>query len=323
MSFGVHQIAGDYECLGIADKPRVGLTYKVRNLKTGELEWLRALPGSAANDPESRERLLREIRIHARLTHPNLVAFHDAFELEGRIVMTTDFVDGPTLAQRCSAGALPPGEAVRIAVEILRGLQEAHELGIVHRGISAEHVILSLDGAVKLGGFDMAKPEWDHNLTKAGAVIGDPRYIAPEQVSGAAADIRSDLYAVGVVLYLALTGKTPFEGTSDFDILSAQVSSAPARPRASRPGIPAELEALVLRALEKKPENRFANAREFEAALSMAPSSAAGAAGATLAAPTTIDPPAPAARRRLAAPVIAGIAGGAIAVGAGIWMALR
>src|SRR5437588_3518913 len=119
MSIGVNQIAGDYECLGILDKPSVGLTYKVRNRKTGEVESLRALSGAGSKDTESVERLLREIRIQTRLTHPNLVAFHDAFELDGHVVMTTDYVDGTTLAECCSRGPLPPTAAAAIVIEAL------------------------------------------------------------------------------------------------------------------------------------------------------------------------------------------------------------
>src|SRR5512133_1120109 len=99
MSFGVKQVVGDYECLGIIDKPRAGVTYKVRNLKTGEVESLRALRGATSRDSEAAERLLREMRVHARLTHPNLVGFHNAFELDGELVMTTDYVEGATVAQ--------------------------------------------------------------------------------------------------------------------------------------------------------------------------------------------------------------------------------
>src|SRR3954452_24483790 len=149
MGLALNEVVGNYECLGIISKPRSGLTYKVRNLASGEIESLRALPGSSAADAESAERLAREIRIHTRLTHPNVIGFHDAFELEGQIVMTTDYVDGPTLAQRCSAGPLPPEQAVAIVSQVLLGLEEAHAFGIVHRGITGEHVILRQDGMVK------------------------------------------------------------------------------------------------------------------------------------------------------------------------------
>ena len=325
MSFGLNQVVGNYECLAIIDKPRAGVTYKVRNLATGELEALRALPGAVARDPESTERLLREIRVHTRLTHPNVVGFHDAFELEGQLVMTTDYVDGGSLAQRCSDGPLSADEAVEIIFHVLLGLEEAHALGIVHRGISAEHVIVGRDAVVKLGGFDLAKPASDTNLTKVGAVIGDPRYISPEQVIGKSdLDPRSDLYSVGVLLYLTLTGKMPFEGRNDFEVLSAQVSSIPQRPTELNPSLSPELEQVVLRALRKNPEERFANASEFRDAL-------VAAANAPVAAAPVAERPAmaplPVVRksgaRRFSAPVMVGFFALVFGVVLAAWMMLH
>ena len=246
MSLAANQVVGNYECLGIIGKPRAGVTYKVRNLATGELEALRALPGAGSHDPESVERLLREIRVQARLSHPNIIALHDAFELDGHLVMTTDFAEGPTLAELCSRGPLPPRDAIRVMIQVLNGLEEAHALAIVHRGISAEHVIVTSDGTVKLGGFDLAKPASDATLTQVGATIGNPRYISPEQVAGRALDARSDLYSAGVLLYQALTGKLPFEAESDFDALAAQVASPPRPPSAVNQELPPELDGIVL-----------------------------------------------------------------------------
>jgi len=271
MGFIPNQVIGNYECLGIIDRPRAGVTYKVRNLANGEIESLRALPGATSRDPESAERLLREIRIHARLSHPNIVDFHNAFEIDGRLVMTTEFVEGPTLAELCGGRALPPRDAIGFITQVLDGLEEAHALGIVHRGITAEHVTISRDGAVKLSGFDLAKPAGDYNLTRMGTVAGDPRYISPEQVMGQPAlDARSDLYSVGVLLYQTLTGKLPFDAQNDIDVLTAQVSSEPLPPRRVNPAISPELDQIVLTALKKDPNQRFASAKEFRAALAAA-----------------------------------------------------
>jgi serine/threonine-protein kinase len=262
------ETAGNYEFLGIVEKPKAGVTYKVRNRTSGELEVLRALPGASYEDPEARERFLREIRVHTRLSHPNIIAFHDALELDGQLVMTAEFVEGTTLAELCRGGLLSSTEAVRAVCAVLSGLEEAHALGIVHRSITAEHVVIARDGVVKLGGFGLAKPASDLNLTQAGAVLGDPRYISPEQVTGVRAlDARADLYSVGILLFHALTGRVPFDAANDFDIMVAQVGTEPPRPSSLNPAIAPELERIILTALAKKPEQRFANATEFRTAL--------------------------------------------------------
>jgi serine/threonine protein kinase len=262
------QTVGNYEFLGVVDKPKAGVTYKVRNVATGEFETLRALPGAAYSDAESLQRFLREIRIHTRLSHPNIVAFHDALELDGRLVMTAEFVEGPTLAELSRRFPLPTDRAVRTICDVLSGLEEAHALGIVHRGITAAHVIVTGDGKVKLGGFGLAKPTADASLTRAGAVVGDARYMSPEQVTGIEAlDARADLYSVGVLLFYSLTGRLPFDGANDFDVMVAQVSNQPPQPSRLNPEITPQLEAVILTALAKKAAERFSGAREFRSAL--------------------------------------------------------
>lgn len=275
MTFAPGPAVDNYEFLSIIDKPKAGVTYKVRNLTTGEFETLRTLPGASYGDPESLERFLREIRVHTRLSHPNIIAFHDAFELDGQLVMTAEFVEGATLAELCRKGRLLSPEAARVICEILAALEEAHGLGIVHRGITAEHVIVTPAGEVKLGGFGLAKPASDMNLTQSGAVLGDPRYISPEQVLGTnALDGRADLYSVGVLLYQALTGKVPFSNPNDFDVMVAQVSTPPRPPSLLNPGISPALEQVVLTALAKKTEQRYADAIAFRTALASVTSAA-------------------------------------------------
>lgn len=273
-SFVPSQTIGNYEILSIIDKPKAGVTYKVRNLTTHGLELLRALPGSSANDPEGVERFLREIRVHTRLSHPNVVAFHDAMPFDGQLIMTAEYVEGPTLAETLSHGPLPWRESVRYIGDLLSALEEAHALGIVHRSINPDSIIITAEGAPKLGGFGLAKPMADMKLTQAGSVLGDPRYISPEQVSGLTAiDGRADLYSIGVVLYQALTGRTPFDGRNDFEIMVAHVKEQPPAPSTSGGNIPSELDGIVLKAMAKDPANRFQSAREFREALEVAAAS--------------------------------------------------
>jgi eukaryotic-like serine/threonine-protein kinase len=271
MGFAVNQVVDNYEFLGIIDKPKTGITYKVRNVETGELEALRALPGATSRDPESVERLLREIRVHARLSHPNILMFHDAFEMDGHLVMTTEFAEGHNLGELCREGPLPLPDAIGTIAKILDGLEEAHALGIVHRGITAEHVTVGPDGTVKLGGFGLAKPASDTKLTQLGTAMGDARYISPEQVlAQKELDGRSDLYSVGVLLYQTLTGKLPITGCNDFEVLSAQITLEPQPPSSLNRAISPELDEIVLTALKKQPDQRFRNAKEFRMALAAA-----------------------------------------------------
>jgi serine/threonine-protein kinase len=260
--------ADTYEFLGIIDKPKAGVTYKVRNRITGEIESLRTLPGASAGDPETRDRFLREIRVHTRLSHPNIAAFHDAFELDGQLVMTAEYIEGSTLAQLCAKGPLPINEATRIVCHVLSALEEAHALGIVHRAITADHVRVTPSGDVKLDGFGLAKPVSDLNLTQTGAMLGDPRYISPEQVMGIQPlTRRADLYSVAVLLYLAVTGRVPFDGPHDFDVMVEQVRTAPLRPSEINPAIPPLLEELILAMLAKEPDKRLPRAEIFREAL--------------------------------------------------------
>jgi serine/threonine-protein kinase len=313
MNLVLNQVVDNYECLGLIDKPKAGVTYKVRNLSTGRIHALRAVSGRASNSPETAQRLLREIRVHTRLSHPNIVEFHDAFEMDGQVVMTTEYVDGPTLAELCRGGPLSPRDAVGKMMQVLEALEEAHELGIVHRGITGENVAVTADGAVKLGGFGLAKPASDDNLTRLGTAVGDARYIAPEQVTARTAiDGRADLYSAGVLLYLMLTAKMPFEGANEMEVLTAQVGSEPRAPRAWNAAIPAELEEIVLKVLRKNREERFQSAREFRAAL------AAIAPAMPAEAPAERPP-----RRMLRAPVVAGIVAAAAGAAAVIWVAVH
>ena len=285
------QTIGNYEYLGTLEKPEAGVTYKVRNRATGELEALRWLPGASDSDPECLERFRREIRIHTRLSHPNIVAFHDAVNLDGQLVMTMEFVEGTTMAELCRRGPIPIEQAVRSVCDVLSGLEEAHALGIVHRGITAEHVMVTRDGTVKLGGFGLAKPATDVNLTKVGAAVGNVRYMSPEQVTGVAAlDCRADLYSVGVLLFYALTGRLPFDSANDFDIMVAQVSTPPPRPSSLNSGISPELERIILTALAKKPDERFPSARAFRSALGTLTSAVTGTVKPVIPPPETAVP---------------------------------
>jgi eukaryotic-like serine/threonine-protein kinase len=268
MSFEIGQTAGVYQFVGIEDNPRSGRTYKVRNAIASRLELLRILPGEFKEDLEEEERFLREIKVHARLSHPNIVAFYTAVELENRLVMTSEFFESTTLEKRLEAGAMPVNEAVSCMSEVLSALSHAHAQGVIHREISPANILIGTDGTVKLTGFGLAKASTDAQLTQVGMVMGWIEYMSPEQVKGVATlDARTDIYSAGAVLYEMVTGQIPFICKTQFDVMAAHINTPPPPPIGIRPDIPAELNQIILTALAKDPAQRFQTAAEFRDAL--------------------------------------------------------
>ncbi len=268
MAFQLGQTIGDYEFIDIVDSNPNRVAFRVRNHNKNRFELLRVLGIAVKGDEEGEKRFLREASVHQRLVHPNIVSFYSATTLEGQFVITTELAEGVTLADRLELGALPLDTAAAFFEQILSALACAHEHGVVHRNISAASVIVTPDSTVKLGGFTYARGELDPQLTQVGYTVGDVRYLSPEQVRGVSAlDPRCDIYSAGVVLYEMLAGRRPFEGTSQFDILSAQVTTMPLPPSAFNPELTPQCDRLVLRALAKDPADRYQSAAEFAEAL--------------------------------------------------------
>jgi len=265
MSFEPGQRVAHYEILEVLGDSRIGFGYRVRNTLGDRVEHLRVL--SKQEDPESVERFLREIKVHARLTHPHIVTFYNAAEIEGQLVMTTEMVEGETLEQRLERGPVPLADALRWTGQLLSALQFAHEHGVIHREVSPANVLLTNNGTAKLSGFGLAKGVGDPQLTQVGTVMGWIEYMAPEQIQGAPLDGRTDVYSTGAVLYEMLTGQVPFICESQFELMLAHVQRQPRPPLELNPDVPAELSSMVLTALEKDPEKRFASALAFQTAL--------------------------------------------------------
>jgi serine/threonine-protein kinase len=230
---------------------------------------LRLLP-DVAGDQSLVERFMREVRILASLSHENIVRLCNAAEINGRLVMVYEQIEGVTLAERLELGRLSLPEASDIMNGLLKALDHAHTRGVIHREVTPKNIILSTDRQVKLAGFSMAKQAADSTVTMMGTPVGDVEYMSPEQVKGiAVVDARADLYSAGIVLYEMLTGKTPFRSPSQFDVMFAQVQTPPAPPSALRSDILPALDAAVLKALEKDPDRRYQSARDFLTALGM------------------------------------------------------
>lgn len=253
-----------YEFIDVLDSSSRRVVYRVRNLRTGEFEQLQVLSEVLEQDPVRSERFLREIRILANLSHPNIIACHGAVQLDGHWAMTMEMLEGVTLAERLELGPLPLPEAVEVMRQLLSAVSCAHRSGIIHREITPGNILITPDQVIKLTGFTFAKSSSDLDLTQVGTIIGDAEYISPEQVRGVEKlDPRSDLYSLGAVFYTVLTGKPPFEAASQYDLLMAHVEKEPAPPGRLRPGIPPALDSVVLKALAKQPEDRHQSAEEF------------------------------------------------------------
>jgi eukaryotic-like serine/threonine-protein kinase len=276
-------------------------------------------------DPRARQRFEHEARFAARFVHPHAVTIYDVGEDQQHPFFVMELIDGDDLAALLATrGPLPVPEAQRIADAMLDALGAAHRSGLVHRDVKPGNVLVALDGTVKLTDFGIAKAAADAtaDLTPTNQVLGTPKYLSPEQVTGASATPRSDLYAVGVVLYEMLAGGPPFTGDSPVALALAH-REAPVPPLRERaPQVPAAVAAVVERALAKDPGARFAGADEMRHALADAVVDPEPAATVPLTAPLARTeilelPPEPAPdepRGRSRVPVLAGLGAAAIAV---------
>jgi eukaryotic-like serine/threonine-protein kinase len=213
------------------------------------------------------ERFRREAHAAARLNHPSIVAVYDTGSDDGTHYIVTELVEGETLAELLErGGSLPLQRAVDISTEITRALAAAHERGVVHRDVKPGNVMLTPEGRVKVVDFGIARAAGVESVTRSGVVLGSAPYISPEQARGEPGDERSDIYALGCVMYEMLTGQPPFTADTPVATLYLHVHEQ-APPASSVVEVPADLEAIVLRCLEKDPADRFQSATELEHAL--------------------------------------------------------
>lgn len=215
------------------------------------------------------KRFRREAQAAANLSHPNIVGIYDWGQAQGTYFIVMELVDGRSLRDILkSEGPLLARRATEIASEAAAALSVAHQAGLVHRDVKPGNILIAKDGTVKVTDFGIARA-WDDSqeLTKTGAVIGTATYFSPEQAQGANADARSDIYALGVVLYEMLTGRPPFTGDSPMSVAFQHVSAEAPLPSSLNPDVPTSLDAVVGRAMRKDPNGRYQTADEMRADL--------------------------------------------------------
>jgi beta-lactam-binding protein with PASTA domain/predicted Ser/Thr protein kinase len=240
------------------------------DLQLGRKVAIKLLHRRFAQDEEFVERFRREASSAAGLQHPHVVAVYDRGAWDDTYYIAMEYLEGRTLKKLVQEEApLAAPRAIDLTIQILRAARFAHKRGIIHRDLKPHNVIIDGEGRAKVTDFGIAKAGAS-DMTQTGSIMGTAQYLSPEQAQGYSVSAPSDLYSVGIILYEMLTGRVPFEGESAVTIALKQVSEPPVPPSQRNPQVPPALEAVVLRALEKDPARRFADADEFIAALEIA-----------------------------------------------------
>ncbi|MFN0097875.1 MAG: protein kinase domain-containing protein, partial [Gemmatimonadaceae bacterium] len=265
-------IAERYAIKRLIGRGGMGMVYLARDKRLDRLVAIKTLPPHLATDVAIQERFLRETRTAGAMAHPNIVPIHGADEIDGHVFFVMTYVDGESLAARIRArGTLDATTTARHLRDVAAALAHAHERGIIHRDIKAENILIerSSDRAL-VTDFGIARLAEASPLTVTGQVLGTVHYVSPEQVSGGHVDTRSDIYSLGVVGFLALAGRFPFDADVASAVLLQHVTKAPAPVATVARGVPASLATIIDRCLAKDPAHRFASATELEAALDAA-----------------------------------------------------
>jgi serine/threonine protein kinase len=239
--------------------------FRATDLRDGKQVALKVPHFAMESDPALFDRFQREEAIGIALDHPNVMRIYPE-EDRSRVYMVMEWVEGRLLRQvMYEQGKMPTARAINITLGILKALEYIHKNGVVHRDLKPENIMLDPEDNIKLIDFGIASQAGAKRLTYAGftQALGSPDYISPEQVRGKRGDARSDLYAVGVMLYEMLSGKTPFSGPSPLAVMNDRLINHPLPPREAEPSISPQLQEVLYRALEREPKNRYPSAHSF------------------------------------------------------------
>jgi hypothetical protein len=273
-------LAERYRIIGLIGRGGMGEVYRADDLKLGQPVALKFLPRRFASEPDRLERFYAEVRIARQVSHPNVCRVYDVGEIDGQQYLSMEYVDGEDLASLLKRiGRLPPDKALEIARELCAGLAAAHDKGVLHRDLKPSNVMIDGRGRARITDFGLAVVAGDQT---AGEISGTPAYMAPEQLAGKGASVRSDIYALGLVLYELSTGRKVFDAASLEELRRKHAEQAPTAPSSVSPGFDPAVERVILRCLEKDPAARPASVAQVAAALPGGdPLAAALAAGET------------------------------------------
>ncbi len=256
-------LAGKYRIFEEVGRGGMGVIYKAEDLKLKRPVALKFLPPEWGSHMEAKERFIQEARAAAALSHPNICTIHEVDESEGKPFIAMEYIEGENLRDKLKKGPLPVEAALDFAIQAAKGLEKAHQKGIVHRDIKTANIMVTESGQVKIMDFGLAKLRGGSSFTKEGTTLGTVAYMSPEQARGEKVDGRTDLWSLGVVLYEMLTGDLPFKGERDVSILYSIVHEEPKALKDAKPPVPPELQQVIARALNKDPGQRYQAAGEM------------------------------------------------------------
>ncbi|MET0626357.1 MAG: serine/threonine-protein kinase [Pyrinomonadaceae bacterium] len=263
-AFDTNQSVGEYRIVDFLGAGGMGEVYRAMHQKIGRVAAVKVLT-QATQSSGFVERFFNEARIQASLQHPNVATLYDFCEVGGQPCIIMEYVDGQTISERIAAyGApLPLAETVYVFERVCEAIEYIHRNGVIHRDIKSNNIKISSQGQVKLLDFGIAKGQTSQQLTQVGSVIGTLQYLAPELIRGGTADARGDIWALGVLLYEMVTGRTPFDAETIGDLCDRidRVEYAPAAQL--NPGVPREFTAIISRCLRKNPAERYASAADL------------------------------------------------------------